>query len=75
MHPELEGLRIDPCLPPSWDKCSITKMFRGCRIEVSYKRTGKGCEVKSIKADGKKISGNVINPKGKKNIKVEVEIG
>lgn len=75
MHPELEGLRIDPCLPPSWNNCSITKVFRGCKIDVSYKRTGKGCEVKKITVDGKTAESNIINPNGKKKLKVDVEIG
>lgn len=52
--PEFEGLRIKPCLPPSWKRCSITKLFRGTKYVVTYTQTGKGvCNtVASVSVNG-----------------------
>jgi cellobiose phosphorylase len=58
LKPEMEGLRIDPCLPPSWKTCSITKEFRGCVYHITYKN--QGTNVKSITVDGKEIDGNIL---------------
>ncbi len=48
--PEFEGLRIKPCLPPSWYDCFITKKFRGCIYNVHFSGSGK---VTSITVNGK----------------------
>ena len=37
---ELEGLKIEPCLPLSWQKAEITKPFRGGYYHICYIRTG-----------------------------------
>lgn len=38
--PEFDGLRIKPCLPPSWDNCSINKNFRGCEYRIRFAGSG-----------------------------------
>lgn len=75
LHPTAEGLRIDPCLPDSWDTCSIKKVFRGCKYDIKYIREGKGNLVKKIEVDGKETDGCVICPHGEKNAEVKVYIG
>ena len=42
LHPEMEGLRLEPCLPESWRECSITKKFRNCKYIVKYIQTEDG---------------------------------
>ena len=42
LAPEPEGLKLNPCLPPSWKECSITKLFRGCTYNIKYIQKGKG---------------------------------
>ncbi|MBQ1229731.1 MAG: hypothetical protein IIX80_01735 [Clostridia bacterium] len=69
LKPEMEGLRIDPCLPPSWKTCSITKEFRGCVYHITY-RNG-GASVKSITVDGKAIDGAIL-PIKEGTVEVEV---
>ena len=61
--PELEGLKVDPCLPPSWKTAEITKTFRGTTYNIKYKNGG--TRVKSITVDGKAIEGNVLPLTGK----------
>ena len=58
LKPEMEGLRIDPCLPPSWKTCSITKDFRGCTYHIEYENKGLG--VMEILVNGKPITGNIL---------------
>ena len=38
--PELEGLKLNPCIPNSWKECSITKLFRGCTYNIKYIQKG-----------------------------------
>lgn len=38
LRPEMEGLAIDPCLPPDWKTCSITKRFRGAEYRITYEQ-------------------------------------
>ncbi|MBD3315961.1 MAG: hypothetical protein GF344_09255 [Chitinivibrionales bacterium] len=40
LKPTLEGLRIDPCLPPHWKTCSIERSFRGASYSVSFEQPG-----------------------------------
>jgi cellobiose phosphorylase len=70
LQPEMEGLRIDPCLPPSWKNPEITKMFRGTQYHIRYENHGP--RVKQILVDGKPIDGNILPPIGKKRCAVTV---
>lgn len=67
--PEMEGLKIDPCLPPSWEHASIDKKFRGATYHISYENHG--VNVKKILVDGKEIQGNILPLiKGEANVLV-----
>ena len=39
---EIDGIRLQPCLPSEWKECSLTKMFRGAVYEISYFQTQEG---------------------------------
>jgi cellobiose phosphorylase len=56
--PEMEGLSIRPCLPPSWKTASIDKLFRGTNYHITYENGG--TRVKSIIVNGKAIEGNIL---------------
>ena len=68
LHPELKGLRIEPCLPLSWKECSIKKIFRDCEYDIKFICSGKSDKVSRIELDGKEINpqGNIIAPVGEK---------
>ncbi len=34
IRPELEGLRIDPCLPTTWDGYQVARRFRGLNLTI-----------------------------------------
>lgn len=69
LKPEMDGLRIDPCLPPSWKKCSINKEFRGCTYHIEYENNG--TSVQAIYVDGELMDGTVL-PVLTGNVEVKV---
>ncbi len=59
--PELDGLRIDPCIPRSWPGFQVERVFRGKRLNISVENpSGLSNGVQSLKVDGKVISGNLL---------------
>jgi len=82
IHPEYEGLRIQPCIPESWNGFTAQRIFRGATYQINVKRIGKGNGV-SLKAsikgkDIQVIEGNLIVSSDKyrgKEIIVEVSVG
>jgi cellobiose phosphorylase len=74
---DYKGLRIDPCIPKKWKRCSITRHFRGDIYEIDIENPkGKEHGVKQIIVDGKKTKGNLIMPfKDGKTHKVKVVLG
>ena len=58
LKPEMEGLRIDPCLPESWKKCSISKKFRKAQYNIEY--VNSRSILKDIFVDGAKICSDVL---------------
>lgn len=60
LKPCLEGMKLDPCLPPEWKECSITKKFRGCVYEIRYHQTGGKQTNMEVLVDGKKWTEQVL---------------
>jgi len=63
VRPELEGLRIDPCIPSWWDKYAVRRTFRNATYEIEVENpehVNRG--VKQIEVDGKVIDGTLITP-------------
>ena len=56
--PEVEGLTVKPCLPPSWKTASIDKRFRNTTYHIRYENGG--VRIKSIFVNGKPIEGNLL---------------
>jgi len=74
---DYEGLRIDPCIPSHWKKCSIERPFRGDVYQIEIENP-KGVEkgVREIYVDGRAIKDNLIKPFGDgKTHKVRVVMG
>ena len=51
---EIPGLRLEPCLPPDWKECSVTKEFRGAVYNIRYTQTeDHGCNrIASVMVNG-----------------------
>lgn len=61
IRPSLQGLVIDPCIPPPWKGYRVQRIFRGKQYQIEV-RNPKGVSqgVKSLTVNGKKIKGNTI---------------
>src|SRR5690554_4244954 len=71
VHPEFEGLRIDPVLPSHLDRVTITRVFRESTYEITVLRS----EHKGLELNGKKLYSNVVPYKATKEVqKVTVYI-
>ena len=58
--PTLEGLKIDPCLPPDFGNYRIRREFRGNVYEIEVITNGSMKGVKELSVDGVPAEGNVI---------------
>ncbi len=62
IQPDYDGLRIDPCIPETWDSFSVQRVFRGKRLNILFNNPDKVQKgVHSIILNGKKLSGNLIS--------------
>jgi cellobiose phosphorylase len=65
VRPELEGLRIDPVLPPSWRGFTARRRWRGATYEiVVHQQDGEGAKsrVRRLMVDGSFVEGNLVRP-------------
>ena len=75
IKPTYDGLLIDPCVPQSAKEYTVCRKFRGGEYVITVKNpNGVQKGVKSITADGKAISGNVV-PATEGKHQVEVIMG
>jgi cellobiose phosphorylase len=59
IRPELDGLRIAPCLPAGWQGFRATRIFRGCEVKIEVRREG-GARTPQLSLDGEPLAGNLI---------------
>jgi len=61
VRPTYGGLRIDPCIPSTWNGYKITRKYRGATYEIEAKNPNHVQHgVASIEINGKKIEGNIL---------------
>ena len=70
IRPELDGLRVEPCLPDVFDNINVRRFFRGATYNININRAQDG--QKGLFADGKPIDGNII-PAASAGTVVDVE--
>jgi cellobiose phosphorylase len=77
LKPEKAGLMIDPCLPPKWKTCSITKNFRRAVYSITFEQNSAGeCEaVTQIEVDGKVHHSRVLPYEDNHVYRVKVILG
>jgi cellobiose phosphorylase len=59
---EYGGLRVDPCLPPAWETCSLERDYRGARYRVEIENPHgleKGGSLR-ILVDGEPLEGDLV---------------
>lgn len=77
IHPTLDGLRINPCIPSSMKHFSVTRVFRGAVYDINVDNSaGVQKGVVSVLADGKPLSGNLlpVYPAGS-TVEISVKMG
>jgi cellobiose phosphorylase len=61
IRPDYAGLRVDPCIPPTWSGFSAVRRFRGQMFHISvHNPQGVSKGVAETRVDGKLVPGNVI---------------
>jgi cellobiose phosphorylase len=61
VRPELEGLRVDPCIPAAWDGFSVQRRFRGAMYSIRVENPAHvNHGVQSIHLDGAPFEGNLL---------------
>ena len=61
--PTLDGLKIDPCLPPEMKGYEVSRRYRGAVYHITVDNSA-GAEygVKELLVNGKPVTGNIIPP-------------
>lgn len=73
---EIDGLRIDPCLPSGWTEARMIRRYQGATYVIAIRKPKGICKGRvTLTLDGKKLPSNVIAPQndGKRH-HVEVQI-
>lgn len=61
VRPEVDGLRIDPCIPKKWPGFTMRRHFRGKNLTIEVKNPAGVCRgVKTLTVDGVPTSGCVV---------------
>jgi len=77
VHPTLDGLSIDPCIPKDWKGYTVTRKYRGVTYVIRISNPD-GVEhgIRSMTADGQPVSGNLVPiPQEKNTCSVDVVMG
>ncbi|MEE9405330.1 MAG: glycosyl hydrolase family 65 protein [Algisphaera sp.] len=61
IRPELDGLRIDPCIPAEWPGFSFRRIFRGKILDITVENPqGAQSGVQELKLNGQPLTGSLI---------------
>ena len=61
LQPEMDGLRIDPCIPSVWSGFSAVRRFRRCMLRITVHNPHGVCQgVVRMVVDGMEIPGNLV---------------
>ncbi len=61
IKPDWEGLRVDPCIPHTWDSYSVSRRFRGASYDITIMNPQHVCRgVKRVTVDGAPIEGDLL---------------
>jgi len=61
IRPEIDGLRIDPCIPKAWPGFEMRRDFRGRKITIKIANPSGKCKgIRNLKVNGKIIPGNLL---------------
>lgn len=68
IRPEIDGLRIDPCIPRNWTGFRVNRVFRGKALHIEVKNPSHVSRgVKVLTVDGMRLEGNLVPMRKLKN--------
>ena len=71
VRPTLDGLMIDPCIKDSMSQIKVTRVFRGCKYNITINNPdGKQKGIRELVVDGVNVEGNIIPLSDKKEVNV-----
>lgn len=71
IKPDVNGLRIDPCIPAGWRSFKVERRFRGKTFQIEILNPqGVETGVTEVVLDGKKMRGNLIQDSDAKAVNV-----
>jgi cellobiose phosphorylase len=75
--PDYDGLRIDPCIPRSWEAFRATRRFRGVVYDITVENPDGVCRgVRTLRVDGREVEGTLVPlPPGAERVAVDVVLG
>ncbi len=61
IRPEMDGLRIDPCIPSTWKELKVSRKFRNSTYHIHITNPASSSKgLREIKLDGSVIQGNLL---------------
>ncbi|MDR0314149.1 MAG: N,N'-diacetylchitobiose phosphorylase [Treponema sp.] len=61
LRPDINGLRLSPAIPPSWNSFTVEKVFRGSKLHIKVLNSeGHESGCRSLTVNGTKVDGNYI---------------
>ena len=61
IRPEMDGLRIDPCIPSTWKELKVSRKFRNSTYYIHITNPASSSKgLREIKLDGSVIQGNLL---------------
>ncbi|NUP89605.1 MAG: glycosyl transferase family 36 [Candidatus Sumerlaeia bacterium] len=64
VRPAFGGLLVDPCVPPSWERWTVTRRFRGAVYEIAISNPrGLSRGQVRLTLDGAPVEGNLLPPR------------
>jgi cellobiose phosphorylase len=62
IQPQYNGLKVDPCIPKSWNGFEIKRKFRNANYKITISNPNHVCKgIKKLIVNGKEQAGNVIS--------------
>ncbi|MBP3544101.1 MAG: glycosyl transferase, partial [Lachnospiraceae bacterium] len=72
IRPDLDGLKVDPCLPSTMKELKVSRQFRGTTYNITINNPDNAQKgIKKLIVDGVEVSGNIIPVSGNETVTVE----
>jgi cellobiose phosphorylase len=77
IRPELDGLRVDPCLPSAWEGFRAVRRFRGASYDIRIRKAvGTTGRLSRLVVDGRELEGTLVAPAAPGDqVSIEGEVG